>query len=311
MPNLTWNPHIAMVPDYTTECFILAFQPFNAIERQEWDTQEEQQHAQTEEQELVLHEERKKNCNKFLPFTDTQIFAALPVLSSPLTLHKLQKGEYCKLYFFMNKGLADTQAISHTVDNEALAITQNEHGLHTYIHTYCFYQATAWKRWHDTLGMLYSFDLKYLNSDLLNKIQSNLIHKAHTTVMIQAKEVNQWLIMVMNSQQRAGTTHLNTPTNYHTPSTSKHSALPSAEQAEPSHKHNNCTLHSAPVVECKADRTWDKKHKTFSKWLNRFLITKRTRQHLCSRWQHKDGCADKHTLSHLCSGCGSSSHGTQ
>ncbi|KAL4076559.1 hypothetical protein V8B97DRAFT_2004293 [Scleroderma yunnanense] len=44
--------------------------------------------------------------------------------------------------------------------------------------------------------------------------------------------------MTMNSQQRAGTTHSNIPTNYHTPSTSKHSASPSAEQVEPSHKHN-------------------------------------------------------------------------
>jgi len=53
-----------------------------------------------------------------------------PILLSPLTLCKLCKGEYCKLYFFMNKGLADMQVYSPSMDNEVLAITQDNHRLH-------------------------------------------------------------------------------------------------------------------------------------------------------------------------------------
>ena len=151
MPNITQNPHEATPLDYGLDCFLPAqqllvddfnishgeasqrllaiWQTQNALDRQEWDAQqevqaqevhrareqqqqqdEEQARAQIEDQEAALQEERKKNHTKFLPFADMQISTSTPVLPSSLALRKLRKGEYCELYFFMNKGLADAHA---------------------------------------------------------------------------------------------------------------------------------------------------------------------------------------------------------
>ena len=128
------------------------WQAQNALDRQEWDAhleadvqaaqraREQQQHEEEERQRLLmeeqgtaLQEEKKKNRNKFLPFADTQISTSTPILPSPLALRKLRKGEYCELYFFTNKGLADAQAYSPSMDDEALAITQDDHGLHSFV----------------------------------------------------------------------------------------------------------------------------------------------------------------------------------
>lgn len=57
----------------------------------------------------------------------------IPTNPSPHALWKLWKGEYIKLHFFTNKGLAEAQSISHSVDNDALALTQDEHGVHSFI----------------------------------------------------------------------------------------------------------------------------------------------------------------------------------
>lgn len=248
----------------------------NALDRQEWDAQqevqaqeahrareqqqqqdEEQARAQIEDQEAALQEERKKNRTKFLPFADTQISTSTPVLPSPLALRKLRKGEYCELYFFTNKGLADAHACSRSLDDEALAITQDDQGLHSFIpvvaarakhsviedrdltwaqldeathhmlqamkengwdqkrleahlsfwmalgahewrhdsedtakRALIVYQATARKWWHDTLGTPHSFNLKYVNEALLNKIRMELMHKAHDWAVKQANETH-------------------------------------------------------------------------------------------------------------------------
>ena len=52
------------------------------------------------------------------------------------------------------------------------------------------YQATARRQWHDTLGTAHSFNLKYINKDLLSKIQRELAHKAHNWAIKQANEVS-------------------------------------------------------------------------------------------------------------------------
>ena len=56
--------------------------------------------------------------------------------------------------------------------------------------TLIVYQATVQKRWHDTLGIPHSFNLKYVNEALLNKIQMELMHKAHDWAVKQANEVH-------------------------------------------------------------------------------------------------------------------------
>jgi len=252
------------------------WQAQNALDRQEWNVQleadaratqqareqqchkdKEQQRLQMEEQESVLQEERKKNCNKFLLFADTQISTSTPVLPSPLALRKLRKGEYCELYFFTNKDLMDMQAYLPLVDDEALAITQDNQGLHSFVpvaaarakqlviedkdltwpqideamhrilqamkengwdqkrleshlgfwmvlgaHKWrhdakemsrkalIIYQATVWRCWHDMLGTAHSFNLKYINEELLSKIQWELTHKAHNWAIKQANKVS-------------------------------------------------------------------------------------------------------------------------
>ncbi|KAH7926111.1 hypothetical protein BV22DRAFT_1009859, partial [Leucogyrophana mollusca] len=66
--------------------------------------------------------------------------------------------------------------------------------------------------------------------------------------------------------------------------------------------------HRHRVISCDAPRTWDNKHETHSLRKFKALYTKDGRQ-LCAKWQRTEGCVDKHDDRHLCSGCGSTSHG--
>ncbi|KIK76343.1 hypothetical protein PAXRUDRAFT_93821, partial [Paxillus rubicundulus Ve08.2h10] len=67
--------------------------------------------------------------------------------------------------------------------------------------------------------------------------------------------------------------------------------------------------HPMPIVECPAKKTWDSKHETFSKHSNQTLIAKLTGQCICTLWQQRNGCSEHHSHLHICSGCGSASHG--
>ncbi|KAG6370574.1 hypothetical protein JVT61DRAFT_11370 [Boletus reticuloceps] len=125
----------------------------NVLDRQEWDDEhehvaaqelqrreqarqerEEAEHRQQEEEDEARKEERKKHRTKFLPFADVPPPLTIPITPSPLALRKLQKGEYIPLYFFTNKGLADAQSVSHSVDDEAYAVRpEGEDGLHAFV----------------------------------------------------------------------------------------------------------------------------------------------------------------------------------
>ncbi|KAG2346689.1 hypothetical protein BDR05DRAFT_877864, partial [Suillus weaverae] len=64
------------------------------------------------------------------------------------------------------------------------------------------------------------------------------------------------------------------------------------------------------VVECSRSRTWDKRHETFAERRNKALWSKDGKLLLCTAWQREEGCARrKHHAQHICSGCGSTSHG--
>ncbi|KAI9566228.1 hypothetical protein HD554DRAFT_2025880, partial [Boletus coccyginus] len=78
-------------------------------------------------------DEQKKNCSKFLTFTDIQIFSTSPVIPFSLALCKLYKGDFCELYFFTNKGLTNIQVIFYSTDDKALMLVQDNHGLHSFI----------------------------------------------------------------------------------------------------------------------------------------------------------------------------------
>ena len=138
--------------DEATQRLIDLWQAQNAIDIQEWDAaqikateqeyvtheqrqqEEEDAHrAKLQEEEEALKEERKKHCTKFLPFTDVPPPSTIPITPSPLALRKLHKGEFVQLYFFTNKGLADVQSTSHSIDEDAFTLMPDEKGLHAFV----------------------------------------------------------------------------------------------------------------------------------------------------------------------------------
>ena len=138
--------------DKAVNCLADIWVAQNELDKQDWDRQvaddaqaqheaqeqqrienEERRLAELEEQENARKEELKKNRNKFVPFPDTLIPSAALIIPSSLATHKLRKGEFCKLFFFTNKGLAEAETSSHSIDDEALSIIQDENGLHSFI----------------------------------------------------------------------------------------------------------------------------------------------------------------------------------
>ena len=134
------------------ECLTDISRAQNQLDRQEWDrvlTEEAQAqwdalkqqrlnsedllHTEQEEQENAKREDQKKNCSKFVPFPDTPIPSTTLVIPSPLAACKLCKGKFCELYFFTNKGLAEAEALSHLIDDEALSIVQDKNSVKTWI----------------------------------------------------------------------------------------------------------------------------------------------------------------------------------
>ncbi|KIK80817.1 hypothetical protein PAXRUDRAFT_157631, partial [Paxillus rubicundulus Ve08.2h10] len=271
------NPHNADPPDYEAAQRLLEiWTAQNELDRREWDAhqeaednqarqeqervlrhQEEEEHLHLQEEEAARQEEKKKNHTKFLPFNDVKVSSTIPITPSPHALRKLRKGEYVELYYFTNKGLADAQSVSHSADNDALALMQDEQGLHSFIpiaaakakdtiipdheltwvqideathrllqamaecgwgpehldahlnfwmglsaHEWChdpkdtawqaliFYQDAYCKRWHNTLGMPVSFNLKYIDEEALIKIKFKITSKLHTAITNQAKEAS-------------------------------------------------------------------------------------------------------------------------
>ncbi|KIK78580.1 hypothetical protein PAXRUDRAFT_91177, partial [Paxillus rubicundulus Ve08.2h10] len=89
----------------------------------------------------------------------------------------------------------------------------------------------------------------------------------------------------------------------------------SGERTNPNEPLPTCTVclsinpHTMLIVECPAEKMWDGKHKPFSKQSNHTLISKATGQHICTHWQQCNGYPGRHSHIHICSGCGSASHG--
>ncbi|KIJ54197.1 hypothetical protein M422DRAFT_153664, partial [Sphaerobolus stellatus SS14] len=67
--------------------------------------------------------------------------------------------------------------------------------------------------------------------------------------------------------------------------------------------------HQHEVAKCCALRTWDGKFATIARKQDKKLLLL-SGQMLCYRWQGYSGCPSRaHDEQHLCSGCGSASHG--
>ncbi|KIK91074.1 hypothetical protein PAXRUDRAFT_13981 [Paxillus rubicundulus Ve08.2h10] len=89
--------------------------------------------ALKEEQDLAKQEERKKNKIKFIPVPDISVPTESIVIPSSYALTKLCKVEYCELYYFTNHGLADAKTTTPSFDDEALALTKSDNGIHSFV----------------------------------------------------------------------------------------------------------------------------------------------------------------------------------
>lgn len=54
-------------------------------------------------------------------------------LPSSLATCKIRKGDYVELFYFTNFGLAEAEMTAHSVDDEALTLTRDGEGLHSFI----------------------------------------------------------------------------------------------------------------------------------------------------------------------------------
>ncbi|KIJ06741.1 hypothetical protein PAXINDRAFT_91553 [Paxillus involutus ATCC 200175] len=89
--------------------------------------------ALEEEQDLAKQEERKKNKIKFIPVPDISVPTESIVIPSSYALTKLRKAEYCELYYFTNRGLTDAETTAPSFDDEALALTKSDNGIHSFV----------------------------------------------------------------------------------------------------------------------------------------------------------------------------------
>ncbi|KIK82065.1 hypothetical protein PAXRUDRAFT_805639, partial [Paxillus rubicundulus Ve08.2h10] len=55
------------------------------------------------------------------------------IIPSAYTMNKLHKGEYCKLYYFTNWGLAEDESSLPSLDNDALTLMKSENSTHSFI----------------------------------------------------------------------------------------------------------------------------------------------------------------------------------
>ncbi|KAI6018286.1 hypothetical protein EDC04DRAFT_2547544, partial [Pisolithus marmoratus] len=95
---------------------------------------ERQQQDKETEHEAAIQEEKKKYHHKHAPIPQDAVIPMDPIIiPSQVATHKLQKGDFIKLYYFMNKGLRDTELTTHSADDDMLTLLQTGDGLHAFI----------------------------------------------------------------------------------------------------------------------------------------------------------------------------------
>ncbi|KAI6141131.1 hypothetical protein EDD17DRAFT_1499303 [Pisolithus thermaeus] len=86
-----------------------------------------------DEEEAILAEEDKKNKAKYAPVPDIEVPSGPVNIPAPYATHKLKKGEYCKLYFFTNVGLAEAESFNASINDEALTLLKADNGQHVWV----------------------------------------------------------------------------------------------------------------------------------------------------------------------------------
>ncbi|KAI6006245.1 hypothetical protein F5J12DRAFT_721228, partial [Pisolithus orientalis] len=104
-------------------------------EEQAAEEQAEQDCCAHEEEETICLEEHKKYKVKSMLICDIKAPMGPVNIPTPYALHKLLKGEYCKLYFFTNVGLAEAESYNPSVDDKALTLLKTDNGPHLWVPT--------------------------------------------------------------------------------------------------------------------------------------------------------------------------------
>ncbi|KIM73068.1 hypothetical protein PILCRDRAFT_93218 [Piloderma croceum F 1598] len=168
MPRLLFDPNLAQCPDYNLNIWEPTRTPLinpttdhaqaavvltniwnaqNAVERQQWQAQLDQDAAEAEarrdeveeqerlrqeeidrEKEEQRKEEEKKNAIKYAPIPDRDVPTRPPVIASAVATRRLEKGEYVPLWYYTNAGLEDATRSFNIVDEEALSLIRREDG---------------------------------------------------------------------------------------------------------------------------------------------------------------------------------------
>ncbi|KAG0691949.1 hypothetical protein DFH29DRAFT_1009751 [Suillus ampliporus] len=86
-----------------------------------------------EEQEAARKEEQKKNKAKFVPVGNNKVLSIPVIIPSHYAVRKLKAGEYCKLYYFTNKGLKDAKKSILSTEAPGLMLTTTADGQQTWV----------------------------------------------------------------------------------------------------------------------------------------------------------------------------------
>lgn len=70
--------------------------------------------------------------------------------------------------------------------------------------------------------------------------------------------------------------------------------------------------HTHSFIDCTAERLWNKSHPALANRVNKQLQLRSNNQPLCLDWQRSRGCSNRsHNERHVCTGCLSTTHGSQ
>ncbi|KIK81272.1 hypothetical protein PAXRUDRAFT_15324 [Paxillus rubicundulus Ve08.2h10] len=108
-----------------------------ALDAERFAAEEANLHHQAQKDKAALanqeEQKKKKNKNKYAPIPNVPIPTKPIFIPSLYAMSKMRKGEYCELYYFTNRRLAEAENTLPSLDDEALTLSQAENGTHSFI----------------------------------------------------------------------------------------------------------------------------------------------------------------------------------
>ena len=98
------------------------------LQEEQAEAEEAQRHAQAEADLLAAAEleERKKHKNKYQSFHDAPVLSGSVILLCPLAQTKMQRGNYCELWYFKNAGLEAVEKLGSSQDDLGYVTVRRE-----------------------------------------------------------------------------------------------------------------------------------------------------------------------------------------